>query len=69
MNINKDEARILAEAISVAKHEWATLPNGGFAALGALEKRLETFGKDKRRNGRTTQDSWNDCLKRFISET
>jgi hypothetical protein len=65
MNLTKDEARILASAMEIAKYEFNHLPDGAFSKLSALEKKLEIFGKDQRRTGRTTQDDYSDCLKRF----
>ena len=69
MNLTKDEARILAEALEVAKYEWTSLPEGGFNKLTQLQERLTEFGKDQRRKGRTTQDTWSDLLKRYIKPT
>ena len=65
MRITKDEARILAEAMKEAKYEFVTLSFKVFDRLEELEKRLEKFGKDKRRKGRTSQDAFNDCLRRY----
>jgi hypothetical protein len=65
MKLTKDEARILASALEVAKFEFQTLPTGAFGKLEALENRLESFGKDKRRTGRTSQDDWSDLMRRY----
>jgi hypothetical protein len=65
MRITKDEARILAEAMKEAKYEFVTLSFNVFDRLKELEIRLEKFGKDKRRKGRSSQDDFNDCLKRY----
>jgi hypothetical protein len=32
-----------------------------------LQYKLEMFGDDKRRNGRTTQDNFNDLIKRLAN--
>ena len=67
MNINKDEARILAAALNDFKFRLNDFyySDGLFSKLEKLEVKLENFGKDNRRRGRTTQDSFTDCLKRF----
>lgn len=65
MKLTKDEARILSEALQVAKFEWTSLHLGMFDALTELEQRLQLYGQDKRRTGKTSQDSWSDLLKRF----
>lgn len=70
MNISKDEARILAAAISDYKYEIIERKFGPLNLmdkLNALEAKLENFGKDKRRTGRTSQDDWSDLIKRFAS--
>jgi len=33
--------------------------------LENLQNKLEKFGKDNRRRGRTSMDDFTDCLKRF----
>jgi hypothetical protein len=65
MNITKDEARILAAALEIAKFEFSSLSFGFFDSLSDLETRLEEYGKDKRRNGRASMDDFSDCIKRF----
>lgn len=65
MKLTKDEARILSEALKTAKFEWTSLSLAWFDALTELEQRLQLYGQDKRRAGRTSQDSWSDLLKRF----
>ena len=67
MNINKDEARILAAALNDFKFRLNDVHyiDGLFLKLEKLEVKLENFGKDNRRRGRTTQDSFTDCLKRY----
>jgi hypothetical protein len=69
MKFTKDEARILAEALEIAKYEWHNLPEGGFKKLEELEESLNTFGDDKRRKGRTSQNDWSDLLKRYTNQT
>ncbi|SFS30569.1 hypothetical protein [Lutibacter maritimus] len=65
MKLTKDEARVLAQAMRIAKYEMNTLSFNVFDKFTELEDKLEKFGKDKRRIGRTSQDDFNDCLKRF----
>ena len=68
MKLTKDEARILADALRIAKFEYTTLSFNIFDKLSELEKRLDDFGKDKRRTGRTSQNDFNDCLKRCANK-
>ena len=69
MRLTKDEARILAEAM--AEYKYKVVENPYYKELGVFDKlfdlqyRLEMFGDDKRRNGRTTQDNFNDLILRF----
>lgn len=66
MKISKDEARILAAALHNFKFEVNDRHQPGvFDALKKLEEKLDFFGKDQRRTGRTSQDDWSDCLKRY----
>lgn len=73
MRITKDEARILADAISEEKYnivenldpKISTLTMG---ALQDLEDRLTEYGQDARRNGRTSQNDFTDLLKRFTNK-
>lgn len=67
MRLTKDEARILAQALDEYKfnvvNEFKMLDL--FNKLHDLQYKLEMFGDDKRRHGRTTQDDFSDLLKRF----
>jgi hypothetical protein len=69
MRLTKDEARILAEAMGEYKYKVVENPYykelGVFDKLFDLQYKLEMFGDDKRRNGRTTQDNFNDLILRF----
>jgi hypothetical protein len=38
---------------------------GVFNKLHDLQYKLEMFGDDKRRNGKTSQDNFNDLIKRL----
>jgi len=69
MRLTKDEARILAEAMAEYKYKVVENPHykelGVFDKLFDLQYKLEMFGDDKRRNGRTTEDNFNDLILRF----
>lgn len=66
MKINKDQARIVAEALEGFKYNCQEIrQTNTFDEISNLQKKLEDYGKDNRRRGRTTQDSFTDCLKRF----
>jgi hypothetical protein len=68
MKLTKDESRILSAAVGDFKFRSTLsghMPDGLFDKLEDLENRLEKFGKDKRRTGRTSQDDYDDLLKRF----
>ena len=71
MKLTKDEARILAYAISETKYDLSAKAYYSarlFEALEVLEKKLDYFGKDRRRIGRTSQDDFSDLLKRFAAD-
>jgi len=73
MRLTKDEARILAQALNEYKYnvvnEIKELKElGVFNKLHDLQYKLEMFGDDKRRYGRTTKDSLIDCFKRFVNQ-
>jgi hypothetical protein len=69
MRLTKDEARILAEAMADYKYKVVENPHykelGVFDKLFDLQYKLEMFGDDKRRNGRTTEDNFHDLILRF----
>jgi hypothetical protein len=73
MRLTKDEARILAEAMAEYKYKVVENPHykelGVFDKLFDLQYKLEMFGDDKRRNGRTTEDNFHDCIIRFTKTT
>jgi hypothetical protein len=73
MRLTKDEARILAEAMADYKYKVVENPHykelGVFDKLFDLQYKLEMFGDDKRRLGRTSQDNFNDCIIRFTKTT
>jgi len=70
MKLTKDEARILGEAMEEYKYKVVSSNStykelGVFTKLHVLQHKLEIFGDDKRRNGRTTQDNFHDLIVRF----
>jgi hypothetical protein len=73
MRLTKDEARILAQSLNEYKYnvvnefkEFKEL--GVFNKLHDLQYKLEMFGDDKRRYGRTSEDNLYDCFKRFVNQ-
>lgn len=68
MRINKDEARILAAGVEEIKWGSSAIHENLFDRLEELQKKLEAFGKDERRTGRTSQDDYSDCLKRYAEK-
>ena len=73
MRLTKDEARILAQAMEEYKYK-VVVSNGNYKKLGVFNKlhdlqyKLEMFGDDKRRYGRTSQDDLNDLFVRFAKQ-
>ena len=73
MRLTKDEARILALALDEYKYNVVNVFNvfkelGVFNKLHDLQYKLEMFGDDKRRYGRTSEDNLYDCFKRFVNQ-
>ena len=74
MRLTKDEARILAQALNEYKYNVVNEFNdfkeldGVFNKLNDLQYKLEMFGDDKRRYGRTSEDNLYDCFKRFVNQ-
>ena len=70
MRLTKDEARILAQALNEYKYNIGNefIDLGVFNKLHDLQYKLEIFGDDKRRYGRTSQDNLYDCFKRFVNQ-
>ena len=65
MRLTKDEARILAQALNEYKYNIVNQFNdfkelNVFNKLHDLQYKLEMFGDDKRRYGRTSEDSLYD---------
>ena len=74
MNITKDEARILADALDEAMYNYTDKmsnnkeeANKNIKAFISLKERLEVFSYDERRRGRTSMNSFTDTLKRFCN--
>lgn len=72
MKITKDEARILAAALGdgkfiILKDSYLNREENKrcFDALEKLEAKLDLFGKDSRRLGRTSQNTLTDTFKRY----
>jgi len=71
MKLNKDEARLLAAVLddcNVAYIYGRTLKeaNDIAAMCKDLQDRLDEFGVDERRNGRTSLDDFADLIRRMI---
>jgi hypothetical protein len=71
MKLTKDECRILFACIYDNKYNLVNDLTKEDAiktieALTDLERRLNKSCEDGRRNGRTSQNSFNDTLKRFV---
>ena len=78
IQLTKDELRILAACLDHAKYDLNdqikdfARRNGvsdPFQKFEDLQERLEGMAKDKRRQGRTSMNDWDDLLKRFIKTT
>lgn len=75
MNLTKDEAAILYEALNEQKYDINErvrdfAEKKGISSMTAfekLEKKLSDFSDDKRRTGRTSQNDFTDILKRFVA--
>lgn len=72
MKLSKDEAWILAEALDYAQvsfsDERAEVPTNLHIVMNKLIDRLEEFSFDARRQGRTSNDTFDDCLTRYIEK-
>jgi len=75
MNLTKDEAAILYQALYEQKYELnervvdfaKSKGISSMAAFEKLEEKLNKWSDDKRRHGRTSINSFDDILKRFVS--
>jgi len=70
MKLTKDECVILAAFISEYKYEFtndinADIIDGCFKNLIILEEKLKKAGEDKRREGRTSLNTFFHVIKRF----
>lgn len=75
LNLTKDEAAVLCQALYEQKYElnervFYFAKSKGISSMSAFEKleeKLKFFSDDKRRCGRTSRNSFDDILKRFVS--
>jgi hypothetical protein len=67
MKLTKDEAWMLYLAIDEYKFENSEHNKILFNALNELQGRLNDASTDKRRQGRTSQNSTADVKKRFVN--
>ena len=72
MRLTKDEASILAEAMEEYKYKVINdykdaKDLGAFEKLHVLQQRLEFYGDNKRRHGRTSFNSFYDLIVRFCN--
>lgn len=65
MKFNKDEIRFIYALIESQKYDFANGDNDIFKVAEILEKKLSLGGKDLRRIGRSSQDSFSDLIKRL----
>ncbi len=76
MKLTKDEAAVLCQALYEQKYELnervvdyaKQIGKSSMAAFEDLENRLSEFSNDRRRNGRSSQNSFHDILKRFVAQ-
>lgn len=76
INLTKDEAAILCQALYEEKYklnervvDYARAKGvSSMAAFEKLEDKLNKWSDDKRRCGRTSMNSFDDILKRFINK-
>ena len=72
MKLTKDEARILARGIDdymdnvICKAATKEEANEMYSAFKRFQDKLWEFSADKRRQGRKSQNDYNDCLRRFV---
>lgn len=70
MKLTKDECRLLCAILDDGKYYFLdrkrNIPNGTFEVLQKLELKLDEASRDKRREGRTSQNDFSDLIKRLI---
>ena len=73
MRLTKDESRILGVLMEEHKFDLLKLSRDEnkdlIDKLDELQERLWKYGKDMRRQGRTSINGFNDCLKRYKTTT
>jgi hypothetical protein len=72
MKLTKDECRLLGVILDEGKFDFVQslrkIPNGTFEVLRKLELKLDEASRDKRREGRTSQNDFMDLIKRLIKK-
>lgn len=74
MKLTKDECRVLSELTRLGKYEITDKASTKQQALDEircledLEERLDKAGRDERRQGRTSQNDFSDCMKRLVAK-
>jgi hypothetical protein len=68
MKFNKDEMRFIYALIESQKYDFSNGDNDIFKVAEILEKKLYSNSHDMRRVGRTSQNSFNDLVKRLINK-
>jgi hypothetical protein len=72
MKLTKDECRLLSAILDDGKFDFVQssrkIPNGTFEVLQKLELKLDEASRDKRREGRTSQNDFSDLIKRMVKK-
>jgi hypothetical protein len=72
MKLTKDECRLLGAILDNGKYDFiqssSKIPNGTLEVLYKLELKLDEASRDKRREGRTSQNDFSDLIKRMVKK-
>jgi hypothetical protein len=72
MKLTKDECSLLFSIVYECKFDFvqssSNTPKGTFEALQQIEVKLEVASRDKRREGRTSQNDFADVIKRLVKK-
>jgi hypothetical protein len=72
MKLTKDECRLLGAILDNGKYDFIQslrkIPNGTFEVFRKLELKLDVASRDKRREGRTSQNDFSDLIKRMVKK-
>ena len=72
MKLTKDECGLLGAILDNGKYDFIQssrkIPNGTLEVLYKLELKLDEASRDKRREGRTSQNDFSDLIKRLIKK-